>query len=49
MISQFAKELDTQQAVQRHEEQEEQGDIVNLLTGTPVLRKSTRVVKYSVK
>lgn len=35
MAAQFAEELNAQQAVQRHEEQEEQRHVVNLLSRTP--------------
>ena len=34
MVLQFAEELYSQQPVQRHEEQEEQRDVVDLLTGS---------------
>ncbi len=40
MVSQFAKKLDAQQTVKRHEEEEEQCDVINLLTWTPVNSKN---------
>lgn len=30
----FSEELDAEQSVERHEEEEEDGDVVNLLTGS---------------
>lgn len=35
VVLQLAEELDAKQAVQRHEEQEEQRHVVNLLTRSP--------------
>ena len=36
MISQFAKKLHSQKTVKRHEEDEKQSHVINLLTWTPV-------------
>ena len=42
MVAQFAEKLDAQQSVKRHEEEEEQCDIVNLLPRTPVKSKISK-------
>lgn len=39
MIIQLAKKLNSQNAIERHEEQEEDGDIYDLLTRTPEMWK----------
>ena len=44
MVAQFAEKLDAQQSVKRHEEEEEQCDIVNLLPRTPVKVKLVKTV-----
>lgn len=38
MVFQFPKELNTHKSIERHEEQEEQSDIVDLLTRTPMTK-----------
>jgi hypothetical protein len=42
VIAQFSKKLNAQQTVQRHEEKEEQRDVIDLLTGTPMQQNMQR-------